>query len=240
MDFSNIRAIKERFEDAGGEFITSLSVFTETLPAIKAFIFDWDGVFNDGFKQDNLGSPFSEPSSMGINMLRFGSYLKTKEIPLVFIITGENNLTAVKLANREHFSAVFVNARNKLDALQHISAQFGMEAKQMAFVFDDILDLGLASKVALRFQVKRKAGPLTDAFVKKNKLADYITANSGNQHAVREICELSMGFLGNFEQTITERMHFSEAYQKYLTQRNQIKANVFDTKTGRIKAFVKD
>ena len=237
MDFSNMNDIKQSFEAAGGEFISPLSVFTEKMPKIKAFVFDWDGVFNSGFKQDNTGSPFSEPSSMGLNMLRFSGYLKNGEAPLIFIITGENNLPAIKLASREHFAGVYLSIRNKLAALEHINKEFGVLSHEIAFAFDDILDLGLAKKVALRFQVARKANPLMDAFVKLKEIADYKTAVEGADHAVREICELVIGLKGNYEQTINERIHFTEAYQNYLDEKNSKVTSYFEGKSGEIKIY---
>ena len=35
------------------------------LHGIRALVFDWDGVFNDGWKDAQGGSPFSEVDSMG-------------------------------------------------------------------------------------------------------------------------------------------------------------------------------
>ncbi len=237
MDFSNQNEIKQAFEAAGGEFISPLSVFIEKLSSIKAFIFDWDGVFNSGFKQDNTGSPFSEPSSMGLNMLRFSGYLKTGKTPLIFIITGENNLPAIRLAQREHFAAVYLSVRNKLQALAHIEQEFGIASNQVAFAFDDILDLGLAKEATLRFQVNRKANPLMDAFVKAQNIADYKTSVEGQEHAVREICELVIGLNGNYDQTISERMNFTDYYQEYLNERNSKNALFFEGKTGEIKIY---
>ncbi len=238
MDFSDVNDIKKSVEIAGGEFISPLAVFTKKLPAIKAFVFDWDGVFNSGFKQNNEGSPFSEPSSMGLNMLRFSGYLKNGVIPLIFIITGENNVPALKLAQREHFAAVYLSVRNKLVALKHIKTAFGIAAHEVAFAYDDILDLGLAQKVALRFQVKRKANPLMDAFVKVNNLVDYKTGAEGQEHAVREICELIIGLNGNYNLTINERMNFSSTYQHYLKERNNSKALFFEGKTEKIHPYI--
>lgn len=240
MDFSNNNDIKTIFEKAGGGFISPLSVFEEKLPEVKAFVFDWDGVFNSGFKQDNAGSPFSEPSSMGLNMLRFSGYLKESNqgvIPAIFIITGENNLPALNLAEREHFAGVFLSVRNKLAALEYIKSEFGFAPNEIAFAFDDILDLGLAKEAALRFQVRRKANPLMDEFVKINLLVDYKTGAEGQEHAVREICELIIGLNGNYDQTISERMDFSNAYQLYLAKRNSIKPLFFEGKTGEIQPY---
>jgi len=238
MEFSNPDDIKTSLEAAGGEFISPLSVFTTKLPLIKAFVFDWDGVFNSGFKQDTTGSPFSEPSSMGLNMLRFSGYLKDGEIPSIFIITGENNLSSLQLAQREHFAGVYLSVRNKLKALEHIEQQFGITANEVAFAFDDILDLGMAGKSSLRFLVNRKANPLMDQFIMKNNLADYKTGTEGQEHAVREICELIIGLNGNYYQTVSERMNFSEAYQLYLKKRNSNLPLFFEGKTGEIQDYV--
>lgn len=239
MEFSNPNNIKTSFEKVGGEFISPLAVFTEKLPLIKAFVFDWDGVFNDGFKHDNSGSPFSEPSSMGLNMLRFSYYLKNGTLPYTFIITGENNIPALKLSEREHFSGVYLNVRNKIVALKHSTTQYKLSNNQVAFAFDDILDLGMAGETGLRFAVKRKANPLMDAFVVKNQLADYRTATEGQEHAVREICELLIGLNGNYEQTLKERLAFTNRYTEYLKKRNEINPEFFEGSSGEIKPYAK-
>ena len=59
------------FESEGGEFITPPFVLMEKLKNIKAIVFDWDGVFNEGVKGGGNHSGFSEIDSMGTNMLRF-------------------------------------------------------------------------------------------------------------------------------------------------------------------------
>ncbi|MCB0495334.1 MAG: phosphatase [Cyclobacteriaceae bacterium] len=239
MEFSNPNDIKASFEKAGGEFLSPLSVFKEKLHAIKAFVFDWDGVFNDGFKKDNQGSPFSEPSSMGLNMLRFSYFLKHGKLPYVFIITGENNLPAIKLSEREHFTGVYLNVRNKLAALEHITTTYAIEANQVAFTFDDILDLGMAEKAGLRMVVRRKSNPLLDVFIAKNNLADYKTGAEGQEHAVREVSELIIGLNGNYGQTLHDRLNFSAVYKKYLDQRNSYSPQYFEGSTGAIGEYVR-
>ena len=214
--------------------MTSAVNLTSQLASIQAFIFDWDGVFNDSYKRDNTGSPFSEADSMGINMLRFSYYLKFGFIPNIFIITGENNLPALTLSQREKFNGVYVRVKHKLDALEHISTNFSLSANKVAFSFDDILDLGLAKKVALRFMVKRSASPVLTAMVVKNGWTDYLTANTGGQHAVREIAELIIGLNDNFEEVITNRIEYSYTYQTYLQERNSVEPQFFSGETGQI------
>ena len=64
-------AIVKLFEKGGGEFVSPPSVFIDKLKKIKAVLFDWDGVFNDGFKRGVDGSIFSEVDAMGTNLLRY-------------------------------------------------------------------------------------------------------------------------------------------------------------------------
>src|SRR4051812_22453306 len=112
------------FTELGGRFCRPFAEFKDRLSKIKAYVFDWDGVFNDGVKPDSNraaqgGSPFSEIDSMGTNMLRFGHWMATGELPFVAIITGEENPTAQYLAQREHFHAVYFKSANKLIAFEH-------------------------------------------------------------------------------------------------------------------------
>ena len=67
--------IIQAYQQQGGVFITPPSVLIEKLSKVKALLFDWDGVFNDGRKTQTSGSGFSEVDSMALNMLRFSLWL---------------------------------------------------------------------------------------------------------------------------------------------------------------------
>jgi 3-deoxy-D-manno-octulosonate 8-phosphate phosphatase (KDO 8-P phosphatase) len=97
----------------------------------------------------------------------------------------------------------------------------------VAFVFDDVLDLSVASKAQLRFMVRRTASPLLMQYVRINRLADYITAHSGNNHAVREICELLLGLSGMYETVVSKRSAYDAQYARYIETRNQIPTMFF-------------
>ena len=68
-------------------YITPKKELEKRMNGIRAVIFDWDGVFNDGFKDEAGGSPFSEVGSMGVNLLRFALWLKYGELPKAAVIT---------------------------------------------------------------------------------------------------------------------------------------------------------
>jgi len=229
--------IESLFTAKGGEFTLSSEDFASKLNKLKVLILDWDGVFNDGKKAGNEGSPFTEVDSMGLNMLRFSYYLKHGFIPAIFIVTGENNLPAIELSKREHFNGVYIKVKNKTRALDHITTGFGFNNDETGFVYDDILDLGLAAAVSIRFFVNRSANPLLSKYVANNKLAEYYTAGSGGEYAVREISELSIGMLGNYNQVVKERVEFSSAYQKYLAARNNINTQYYTLEGDQITEY---
>jgi len=203
-----------------GEFLLPAAAIAERLHHIKAFIFDWDGVFNGGEKDANGSSLFNEVDSMGTNLLRFNHYQRNKEQAIVAIISGENNQAAIRLAQREHFQAVYGGIKHKAIALEHLCNTYGLVDHEVAFFFDDVLDFSIASRCGLRVMVNRSCNPLLIQWAKEKKYVDYLTAADGRNYAVRESVDLLCGLSGIYEHTIGERAQFSENYQAYLSQRN--------------------
>ncbi len=223
--------IKHLFTDHGGQFITPIEIIQEKLKKIKAYIFDWDGVFNSGVKGESNSSHFSEIDAMGTNMLRLGYWLaNNKALPVVSIMTGERNKIAVHLAEREHFNHVYFNVKNKATAFDHLSETFKLKPEEVAFIFDDILDLPITKKCGLRFMAGRKGSPLFNMYAVKNDHVDYITGHDGGHYAVREITELILGLQGQYDQAINERIAFGQNYTDYLAQRNatHVKKYIFE------------
>ncbi len=217
------------FTEMGGEFTTSPILLSERLKKIKVLLFDWDGVWHDGRKTGNISS-FSEVDSMGLNLLRFGYYLHQGALPLTFIITGENNVTAFDFAKREHLDAVFFQAKNKIEFFNFIREKWAIQADEVLFAFDDVLDLAVAEKCGARFLINRTGSPLLHNLISQHTWCDYKTASDGNTNGVRELCELALGLLGKFEEAVAHRMNFSNIYSNYWDARNQLLIQ-FYTKT---------
>ncbi len=215
-----MNSIQKIYEDTGAEFITPINNITEKFKEIKAFVFDWDGVFNNGEKNGNSSSSFNEIDSMGTNLLHFSNYLKSKQLPYTAIISGEKNESAFFFANREHFSASYFKIAHKKWALDHFCSIYSIHPNQVCYFFDDVLDLSIAQQAGLRILVARKASISFTNYVKQNNLADYITANQSGNFAVREACEMLMGVSDLFNETITRRMNYDEVYQQYIMAKN--------------------
>jgi 3-deoxy-D-manno-octulosonate 8-phosphate phosphatase (KDO 8-P phosphatase) len=217
--------IQSLFAEIGGKFSIPAADIQQRLEKIKAFIFDWDGVFNDGSKRDQTGSGFTEPDAMGTNMLRFSYWLKNKSLPITAIITGEENESAMYLAKREHFTSLYFKASNKQKSFEHFLNANHLHAKEVVFVFDDVLDLSVAGQCGIRLVCYRKSNPLFNQYLVKRQITEYMT--SGESQAVRESCELIMGLYNNYDEAIAHRMNFSETYQHYLAQRQLVETKVF-------------
>jgi 3-deoxy-D-manno-octulosonate 8-phosphate phosphatase (KDO 8-P phosphatase) len=225
-----LNSTEQIFTQLGGIFCRPFAEIEFKLNSIRAFIFDWDGVFNDGMKSAVGGSPFSEVDAMGTNMLRFGYFLKNQSVPKVAILTGEENPAAAFLGNRECFHGIYFKSTDKRLAFRHFLSEQQLKAEEVAFVFDDVLDLAVAEQCGLRFQVRHAGAPLLQKYSKDKHIADYITATE--THAVREVCELILGIFGRYNDAIYHRSQFDETYQKYLTARNQVTPVTWMTKDG--------
>lgn len=217
----------------GGKFITPSEEIKRKLQNIKAFVFDWDGVFNNGQKNASGGSSFSEVDSMGLNLLRFSYFLKQGALPLTGVLSGEKNETAFFFSERECLHYSFFKIPHKLEALKVLCDKEKLKPEQIAYFFDDVLDLPLAEVCGLRILVNQKANPLFITYCIKHKLVDYLTASAGGSLAVREACELLIGLNDNFDEVISARKNNSAEYQSYIQQRRLVKPEFYTlTNTG--------
>ncbi len=211
-----------------GRFLTPAANIKTKLEKIKAYIFDWDGVFNNGQKDERNTSLFNEIDAMGINMLRFNHFQRKNEtMPLLGIITGEKNSAAHTLADREHMDFVYYKIKHKSTALEHLCKKHKITPEEVLFVFDDILDLDVATKVGLRMMVSRPANPLLTKYAEDRKLMDYLTANDSNNHAVREVVELLIGLTGRYDKTLNDRIAYNDTYRKFITLRNTLSTDYY-------------
>ena len=192
------------------------------LARTKAVLFDWDGVFNDGFKDAEGGSPFSEVGSMGVNLLRFALWLRNGHLPKAAVITGQHNPYAERFAQRERLHGVFMGFTNKPEAFDAFLAKHGLQADEVAFFFDDVLDLPVAARCGLRIMI---GSPVT-AWLVEQVIArgevDIVTSNSGGSNGLREATDAVMALLGVGRDVLAHRAGYTETYQRYLGERQAV------------------
>jgi len=208
-----------------GKFITRFNVLQQKMQHIKAFVFDWDGVFNNGHKNYEGSNSFSEVDSFGITMMRFSYYLQHGKHAPVAVITGEQNKASFYFAQREHYNHIFYRVGHKEAALRFFCEQHQLQPSEVLFVFDDVLDLSAAAIAGVRILVQHACNSLFADYAVRKNLVDYITSNDGNNGALREATELYMFANNNFEETIDQRVAFSKQFQTFISQRNELVTN---------------
>ena len=220
------------FSRLGGTFVTPIGTLIERMQTIRGFVSDWDGVFNQGAKGEGAESTYSEPDSMGINLLRYALWRQNGELPVAALITGAENPSARSFALREHFHAVYFGSRNKTVAIEALCRTQRVSSDRLICIFDDVNDLGMAFACGIRVFVQRTASPLLREYVVRQGLCDYVTAHSPERHAVREVCELLLGLLGSFEAVVTSRVAWDAGYAAYFAARQALATEFIDQRAN--------
>jgi 3-deoxy-D-manno-octulosonate 8-phosphate phosphatase (KDO 8-P phosphatase) len=220
--------IMNYFHENGGIFYENRMDIVRMLPKVEAFVFDWDGVFNDGMKSSSKGSSFSMVDKMGLNMLRFSYWLLNKKLPFTAIISGANNQTAIDFGTGDSLNAVIINSKNKVEAFDILAKKYNISLKNTVFAYDDILDLSLAKECLFPIFVKRKSNIVLNSHIRKHKLAYYTTFSEGGQNAIREIAELFIAFNDNYDEVVENRGNHTDLYKKYLVDRGKIETQAID------------
>jgi len=220
------------FSRLGGTFVTPINTLIERMQTIRGFVSDWDGVFNQGAKGEGAESTYSEPDSMGTNLLRYALWREQRELPIAALITGAENPSARSFALREHFHAVYFGSRNKTVAIESLCRTQRVSSDRLICLFDDVNDLGMAFACGIRVFVQRSASPLLREYVVRQGLCDYVTAHSPERHAVREVCELLVGLLGSFEAVVASRVAWDTSYAEYFAKRQALATEFIDQRVN--------
>ncbi len=147
---------------------------------IKLLICDVDGVFSDG--RIYLGNQGEELKAFHTKD-GFGMQTIMKIGINIAIITGRKSNI---VANRMHalgVTLIYQDEKDKLSVYQTLLTQLKLNADEVAYIGDDVVDLPVIQACGLGIAVQ-DAHPL----VIRN--ADLITQTHGGFGAVREVCDL--------------------------------------------------
>lgn len=150
------------------------------LSDIRLVAFDVDGVFTDGrfyLSEDGVESKaFHTQDGYGIRQL-------LNEGIQVAVISGRLSGAVEKRMAELGVSHVVLGCKDKVAALDEITAELGISVAECAYVGDDIPDLPLLNHVGISIAV-------ANAVAKLHEQCDLSTSASGGAGAVREVCEL--------------------------------------------------
>ncbi len=168
----------------------------EKASRIRLIIFDVDGVLTDGNLY--LGNSGEELKTFNIKD-GLGIKLLMRSGVEVGVITGRTSRLVAQRMQSLGVEHIYQGQHHKLPAYQELVAKLGLEAEQVAYVGDDLIDLPLMRRVGFAVAV-------ADAHSLVKQHAHWQTPAVGGKGAVREVCELLMKAQGTLD----------EAYRVYL------------------------
>lgn len=147
--------------------------------AIRLAIFDVDGVMTDGriyiSESGEEIKVFHVLDGHGLKMLREAG------IELA-ILSGRRARSVERRAAELGIAHVIQGAGDKVPAFHALLAELALDARQAAYMGDDLVDVGVLSQCGLAFTVP--GAPL-----EVRKVAHRVTRRRGGEGAVREACE---------------------------------------------------
>jgi len=160
--------------------ITLKSQIKKKAKKIKIVLTDVDGVLSDGgryySKNGEIVKRFDTRDGMGVNVL-LRNNIKT------VIVTKETSPIVKKWAKDMNITYVYNGVTKKELILTKVCKTFNVSPSEVAYIGDDINDIGLMKKVGF------SATPKNSDFSTK-KVTDYICKNNGGQSAFREFSDM--------------------------------------------------
>jgi len=157
----------------------------EKIEKIKLVITDNDGVLTDtGVYYSEKGEElkrFSIRDGMGIERLRKHCNIET------VIMTGELSGSVKSRAEKLMLKEVYLGVKDKVELLETIKEKNKISEENIAFIGDDVNDIGIMKLVGLR------AVP-ADAMSYTKEIADFICEAKSGNGAFREFAELIISF----------------------------------------------
>lgn len=156
---------------------------------VKCIVFDVDGVMTDGsLGIGDDGQEFKNFNSLdGLGM----KLLKETGVQMA-IITGRTSNVVKKRAESTGVVHFYQGVEDKLEAFYDLISKMHLQADEMAFMGDDVVDAPAMIRCGLAITV-----PSGHRMIKPH--AHYITSAPAGRGAVREVCELIMQAQGTLE-----------------------------------------
>lgn len=154
---------------------------------VELLLLDCDGVLTDGrlyfTAEGEAAKAFHVRDGQGIVLWHKAGFQTG-------IISGRDSGGIVETRAKElgmHY--VVTASENKINDLEKILSDTGIESRRVAYVGDDIGDIGLMGRVGLPVAV-------ADAVDETKAAARYITKMKGGEGAVREVIDLLLSVKG--------------------------------------------
>ena len=169
---------------------------------IQWIVLDVDGVLSDGSlvytsTGEELKS-FSVKDGLGLTAAR-------KSGIKLGIITARISPMVERRAKELHFDALLMGHANKTEALRALCAEYQIDLKTIAYMGDDLNDLGALQLVGLPMAPN-------NAVPEVKQLAKFISTVNGGQGAVREAVEYILKNQGLWETVVADYVREAHAH----------------------------
>ena len=169
---------------------------------IQWIVLDVDGVLSDGSlvytsTGEELKS-FSVKDGLGLTAAR-------KSGIKLGIITARVSPMVERRAKELHFDALLMGHANKTEALRYLCAEHQIDLKTIAYMGDDLNDLGALQLVGLPMAPN-------NAVPEVKQLAKFISTVNGGQGAVREAVEYILKNQGLWETVVADYAREAHAH----------------------------
>lgn len=162
---------------------------TNKLKRIKLLLLDVDGVLTDGgiiYNDNGMETKvFNVKDGLGIRLLMEAGIK-------ICIVTGRSSNALYHRCKNLGIVHIFDGVNDKAAMLNPVLEKTRVEAEEVAFIGDDILDLPLMRLIGLSIAV-------ADAHKVVLENADMVTTLKGGAGAVREVCETILKAQGYWE-----------------------------------------
>ena len=166
------------------------------LEKITALVTYVDGVLTDGrIIYDSSGSDIKEFNVRDGAGLKYWQRVGYRAA----ILTGRESATVERRAGELGIEIVEQNAKQKAAAFEKILSRLGCDAKEVAYVGDDLPDLPVMRQVGF-------AAAVADAVPEVREAADYVTKAAGGAGAVREVVEHILKAQGRWQEILSRYM----------------------------------
>ena len=170
------------------------------LEKIKLIVMDVDGVLSDGkLYYSSVGEElksFNVQDGLGLTIAKKLGYE-------LAIITGRESAMVARRAKELGFHYLVQNSKNKTASLQNICKESGLDVDAVAYIGDDLNDIGALSVAGF------SAAPANAAADVRSRV-DYVTTARGGEGVLREVVEKIIKETGRWDDVL--QVYEKEAY----------------------------
>ena len=161
--------------------------------SVQLLVLDVDGVMTDGSlyfsSNGDETKAFNTMDGLGLKLLQ-SSGVK------VAIITGRQSDIVAQRAASLGIDIIYQGSDDKLNVLDEILSDLGLNYSDVAYAGDDLPDLACIKNSQFGISV-----PNAHTLVKE--AADAVTSREGGRGAVREICDWILSAQGNYDEAVS-------------------------------------